>query len=105
MSKVRALNRNGEVTWCTAKTLGSGNCNHVLHQTSGMTDVEFQKKVDDYNEELLRQRENEIREARRKRRARRARYDDCVYSRHRDGEDKYGYHKPHYSISSGSWRL
>ena len=50
MSKVRALNRNGEVTWCTAKTPGSGNCNHVLHQINGMTDSEFQKQVDEYSE-------------------------------------------------------
>ena len=52
MSKVRALNRNGEVTWCTAKTPGSGNCNHVLHQINGMTDSEFQKQVDKYSETM-----------------------------------------------------
>lgn len=52
MSKVRALNRNGEVTWCTAKTPGSGNCNHVLHQIDGMTDSEFQKQVDEYSETM-----------------------------------------------------
>lgn len=52
MSKVRALNRNGEVTWCTAKTPGSGNCNHVLHQIDGMTDGEFQKQVDEYSETM-----------------------------------------------------
>ena len=52
MSKVRALNRNSEVTWCTAKTPGSGNCNHVLHQIDGMTDGEFQKQVDEYSETM-----------------------------------------------------
>ena len=52
MSKVRALNRNGEVTWCTAKTPGSGNCNHMLHQIDGMTDGEFQKQVDEYSETM-----------------------------------------------------
>ena len=38
MPKVKALNRNGEITWCTAKTPGHGNCNHVLHQTGDMTE-------------------------------------------------------------------
>lgn len=52
MSRVRALNRNGEVTWCTAKTPGSGNCNHVLHQINGMTDCEFQKQVNEYSETM-----------------------------------------------------
>lgn len=52
MSRVKALNRNGEVTWCTAKTPGSGNCNHVLHQIDGMTDSEFQKQVDEYSETM-----------------------------------------------------
>lgn len=52
MSRVKALNRNGEVTWCTAKTPGSGNCNHVLHQIDGMTENEFQKRVDEYSETM-----------------------------------------------------
>lgn len=52
MSRIKALNRNGEVTWCTAKTPGSGNCNHVLHQIDGMTDSEFQKQVDEYSETM-----------------------------------------------------
>lgn len=52
MSRVKALNRNGEVTWCTAKTPGSGNCNHVLHQINGMTENEFQKQVDEYSETM-----------------------------------------------------
>lgn len=46
------MNRNSEVTWCTAKTPGSGNCNHVLHQIDGMTDGEFQKQVDEYSETM-----------------------------------------------------
>lgn len=52
MTKVRALNRNGEITWCTAKTPGHGNCNHVLHQTDGMTEHAFQKQIDKYNETM-----------------------------------------------------
>lgn len=41
MSKVKALNRDGKVTWCTAQNPGSGNCNHILHQIDGMTDEQF----------------------------------------------------------------
>lgn len=52
MAKVRAFNRNGEITWCTAKTPGHGNCNHVLHQTGDMTKRKFQKQVDQYNETM-----------------------------------------------------
>lgn len=52
MTKVRALNRDGEITWCTAKTPGHGNCNHVLHQTGDMTEREFQKQIDKYNETM-----------------------------------------------------
>lgn len=60
MSKVRALNRNGKVTWCTAQNPGSGNCNHVLHQINGMTDEQFIQKADDYNEKLFKEREKRI---------------------------------------------
>lgn len=52
MPKVKALNRNGEITWCTAKTPGHGNCNHVLHQTGDMIEREFQKQIDKYNETM-----------------------------------------------------
>lgn len=52
MPKVKALNNKGELTWCTAKTPGSGSCNHVLHQLDGMTDEQFQQEVDNYNETL-----------------------------------------------------
>lgn len=52
MPKVKALNNKGELTWCTAKVPGSGNCNHVLHQLDGMTDEQFQQEVDNYNETL-----------------------------------------------------
>lgn len=52
MPKVKALNNKGELTWCTAKTPGSSNCNHVLHQLDGMTDEQFQQEVDNYNETL-----------------------------------------------------
>lgn len=31
MTKVRALNKDGQITWCTAKVPGHGNCNHLLH--------------------------------------------------------------------------
>ena len=53
MSKVKALNRDGKITWCTAKTPGQRNCNHVLHQSARMTDGEFQECVDEYNERML----------------------------------------------------
>ena len=52
MPKVKALNNKGELTWCTAKVPGNGNCNHVLHQLDGMTDEQFQQEVDNYNETL-----------------------------------------------------
>lgn len=57
MPKVKALNNRGELTWCTAKVPGSGNCNHVLHQLDGMTDEQFQQEVDNYNETLQKARE------------------------------------------------
>lgn len=53
MSKVRALNRDGKITWCTSKTPGQRNCNHILHQGARMTDGEFQECVDEYNERML----------------------------------------------------
>lgn len=53
MSRVKALNRDGKITWCTAKTPGQRNCNHVLHQSARMTDGEFQECVDEYNEKML----------------------------------------------------
>lgn len=53
MPKVKELNRNGEITWCTAKIPGHGNCTHVLHQGARMTDGEFQECVDEYNERML----------------------------------------------------
>lgn len=53
MSKIRALNRDGKITWCTSKTPGQRNCNHVLHQGARMTDNEFQECVDEYNERML----------------------------------------------------
>lgn len=52
MTKVRALNTNGEITWCTAKVPGHGNCNHVLHQNKGVTDAQFQQAADEYNEKM-----------------------------------------------------
>lgn len=53
MSRVKALNRDGKITWCTAKTPGQRNCNHVLHQGARMTDDEFQECVDEYNERMM----------------------------------------------------
>lgn len=53
MSRVKALNRDGKITWCTARTPGQRNCNHVLHQGARMTDGEFQECVDEYNERML----------------------------------------------------
>ena len=53
MSKgIKALNNRGEITLCTAKNPGTGNCNHVLHQFEGMSDSEFQSQVDGYNQKL-----------------------------------------------------
>lgn len=54
MSKVKVLNRDGQITWCTSKTPGQRNCNHILHQSARMTDGEFQECVDEYNERMLR---------------------------------------------------
>lgn len=53
MSRVKALNRDGKITWCTAMTPGQRNCNHVLHQGARMTDGEFQECVDEYNERMM----------------------------------------------------
>ena len=53
MPRVKALNRNGEITWCTAKIPGHGNCTHVLHQGARMTNGEFQECVDEYNERMM----------------------------------------------------
>ena len=52
MTKVRALNKDGQITWCTAKVPGHGNCNHLLHQNKGVTDAEFQQAADEYNEKM-----------------------------------------------------
>lgn len=52
MPRVKALNTNGEVTWCTAKVPGHGNCNHIFHQTEGISDKRFQQEVDEYNEKM-----------------------------------------------------
>lgn len=49
---IKALNNRGEITLCTAKNQGTGNCNHVLHQFEGISDSEFQSQVDSYNEKL-----------------------------------------------------
>lgn len=53
MLRIKALNRDGKITWCTARTPGQRNCNHVLHQGARMTDGEFQECVDEYNERML----------------------------------------------------
>ena len=52
MPRVKALNTNGEITWCTAKVPGHGNCNHIFHQTEGISDKRFQQEVDEYNEKM-----------------------------------------------------
>lgn len=53
MLRIKALNRDGKITWGTARTPGQRNCNHVLHQGARMTDGEFQECVDEYNERML----------------------------------------------------
>ena len=73
MAKVKALNRNGEITWCTAETPGHGNCNHVIHQTGGMTEREFQKQIDQYNETMTKKA-----------------HSDCEYDRVECAESGYG---------------
>ena len=52
MTKVRALNKDGQITWCTAKVPGHGNCNHLLHQNKDVTDTQFQQAADEYNEKM-----------------------------------------------------
>lgn len=54
MTKVKALNRDGKITWCTAKNPGNGTCNHVFHKIENMSDEEFQQQVDRYNEKMNR---------------------------------------------------
>lgn len=54
MPRVKALNRNGNITWCTAKNPGTGTCNHVFHKIENMSDEEFQQQVDRYNEKMSR---------------------------------------------------
>lgn len=43
MTKVKALNRDGKITWCAAKNPGTGTCNHILHKTENVSDEEFQQ--------------------------------------------------------------
>lgn len=52
MTKVKALNRDGKITWCTAKNPGTGTCNHVFHKIESISDEEFQQQVDRYNEKM-----------------------------------------------------
>ena len=54
MTKVKALNRDGKITWCTAKNPGTGTCNHICHKTENISDEEFQQHVDRYNERMNR---------------------------------------------------
>lgn len=54
MTKVKALNRDGKITWCAAKNPGTGTCNHVFHKIENISDEEFQQQVDRYNEKMNR---------------------------------------------------
>lgn len=54
MTNVKALNRDGKITWCTAKNPGTGTCNHILHKTENISNEEFQQQVDRYNEKMNR---------------------------------------------------
>lgn len=54
MTRVKALTKNGRITWCSAKNPGSGSCNHIFHQTEGVTDEQFQWEVDKYCENKAR---------------------------------------------------
>ena len=54
MTRVKALTKNGRITWRSAKNPGSGSCNHIFHQTEGVTDEQFQREVDKYYENKVR---------------------------------------------------
>ena len=54
MTRVKALTKDGRITWCTAKNPGSGSCNHIFHQTEDVTDEQFQREVDKYYENKAR---------------------------------------------------
>lgn len=54
MTRVKALTKDGRITWCSAKNPGSGSCNHIFHQTEGVTDEQFQREVDKYYENKAR---------------------------------------------------
>lgn len=41
-----ALTVDGRMTVCTAKHVGNGNCNHLLHQNPNESDHDFQERVD-----------------------------------------------------------
>lgn len=47
MLKVLALNKEGELTWCTAneENRGKGRCNHVSHQNQNESSEEFMERI------------------------------------------------------------
>ena len=47
MSRVLALNTNGDITWCVAseENRGKGRCNHIAHQNKGESTNDFIKRV------------------------------------------------------------
>lgn len=34
--RIRALNADGDVTWCSAEVMGTRGCNHIAHGTEEM---------------------------------------------------------------------
>lgn len=49
---VLAVNSKGNITLCTAKNPGYGNCNHLIHKQPDETDNQFYERVDKVNEVL-----------------------------------------------------
>ena len=49
---ILAVNSKGNITLCTAKTPGYGNCNHLIHKQPDETDNQFYERVDKVNQVL-----------------------------------------------------
>lgn len=49
---ILAVNSKGNITLCTAKTPGHGNCNHLIHMQSNETENQFYERVDKVNQVL-----------------------------------------------------
>lgn len=49
---ILAVNSKGNITLCTAKTPGHGNCNHLIHMQPNETENQFYERVDKVNQVL-----------------------------------------------------